>query len=330
MRTRLFKLTLRSALSALLFSVSSVSFAQTTAENDVAGFAAIVRKMAKEQSAARPARRTLGANTFTPVDTSPYFDLPVTYNNKVKWWINYFQTGGRKWFKTWLERSHAYLPQMQKVLAKQGMPQDLAYVAMIESGFSSGATSTAEAVGYWQFITPTANRYGLRTTWWLDERRDFSKSTTAASKYLSDLFRQFGSWYLTAAAYNMGEGRTQKLVRRYGTRNYWVLSKRTDFPEETRQYIPKLLAAMLISKAPKLYGFHEVVPQSPDTYDYFSVPGGTDLLNLAHYIGVDSHSLLRLNPELVRGFVPTFVQSHRIRIPRGQQSKVSQFVRAQL
>lgn len=301
--------------------------AQTIAENDVAGFAEIVQKMAKEQ---KPKRVSLGASTFTPVDNSPYFDLPVTYNTKVKWWINYFQTSGRKWFKTWLERSHAYLPQMQKVLAKQGMPQDLAYVAMIESGFSAGATSTAEAVGYWQFITPTANRYGLRTTWWLDERRDFTKSTTAASKYLSDLFRQFGSWYLTAAAYNMGEGRTAKLVNRYGTRNYWLLSKRGDFPEETRQYIPKLLAAMLIAKAPKLYGFHEVNPQPPYSYDYFSVPGGTDLPNLARFIGVDTQALLKLNPELVRGFVPASIPSHRIRIPRGQQSKVSQFVRAQL
>src|SRR5665213_1324422 len=100
-------------------------------------------------------------STFTPVDASPYFDIPVTYNTKVKWWINYYQTGGRKWFRTWLERSHAYLPQMQKVLAERGMPQDLAYVAMIESGFSPQATSTAEAVGYWQFIATTANRYGL-------------------------------------------------------------------------------------------------------------------------------------------------------------------------
>jgi len=268
--------------------------------------------------------------TFTPVDASPYFDIPVTYNTKVKWWINYYQTGGRKWFRTWLERSHAYLPQMQKVLAEKGMPQDLAYVAMIESGFSPQATSTAEAVGYWQFITPTANRYGLRTTWWLDERRDFTKSTTAASRYLGDLFHQFGSWYLTAAAYNMGEGRMQKLVNRYHTRNYWILSKRADFPEETKQYIPKLLAAMLIAKAPKLYGFHDMNPQLPYSYEYYTVPGGTDLMNMARYIGVSGDQLSRLNPELVKGFVPTFVHSHRIRIPKGLQPRVSQFVRASL
>ncbi|MBX3021056.1 MAG: lytic transglycosylase domain-containing protein [Bdellovibrionales bacterium] len=279
----------------------------------------LVQKMAKERS-----------TTFTPVDTSPYFDIPVTYNTKVKWWINYFQTSGRKWFRTWLERSHAYLPGMQSMLAQKGLPQDLAYVAMIESGFSAHATSTAAAVGYWQFITPTANRYGLKTNWWLDERRDFNKSTTAASRYLGDLFRQFGSWYLTAAAYNMGEGRMQRLITKYGTKNFWVLSKRPDFPDETKQYIPKMLAAMLIAKAPKLYGFHELKPKEPYSYDYFHVPGGTDLHNLAAYLKVTPTELTRLNPELLRGFVPANVGSHKIRIPKGQTARVSQFVRAQL
>lgn len=268
--------------------------------------------------------------TFTPVDNSPYFDIPVTYNTKVKWWINYFQTNGRRYFKTWLERSHAHLPGMQRLLAEKGLPQDLAYVAMIESGFSSQATSSAEAVGYWQFITPTANRYGLRTSWWLDERRDFNKSTVAAARYLGDLFRQFGSWYLTAAAYNMGEGRMLRLVTKYSTRNYWVLSKQTDFPEETRHYIPKMLAAMLIAKAPKLYGFHELNPQEPFSYEYFHVPGGTDLYNMAQFLGVSSGHLTRLNPELVRGFVPTHIPSHKIRIPKGSTARVSQFIRAQL
>lgn len=270
------------------------------------------------------------ATTFTPVDASPYFDIPVTYNTKVKWWINYFQTTGRKWFRTWLERSNAYLPLMQKMLAERGLPQDLAYVAMIESGFSSQAISTAEAVGYWQFITPTANRYGLRTLWWIDERRDFTKSTTAAARYLGDLFKQFGSWYLTAAAYNMGEGRTQKLVNRHRSKNYWILSKRPDFPDETRQYIPKLLAAMLIAKAPKLYGFHDLNLKQPYRYDYMNVPGGTDLHNLARYVGVNSAEMLKLNPELLKGFIPASVRTHRIRIPKGSNSKVSDFIRAQL
>jgi membrane-bound lytic murein transglycosylase D len=275
-----------------------------------------------------PSRTIKAASGFTPVDASPYFDIPVTYNTKVKWWINYFQTTGRKWFRTWLERSNAYMPAMQKVLAQRGLPQDLAYVAMIESGFSPNAISTAEAVGYWQFITPTANRYGLRTTWWLDERRDYSKSTTAAARYLGDLFRQFGSWYLTAAAYNMGEGRTQKLVNKHNTKNYWILSKRPDFPDETRQYIPKLLAAMLIAKAPKLYGFHELNPKPPYTYDTYLVPGGTDLYSLASYLEVSPNELIKLNPELIKAIIPDEIRSHRIRVPKGMSSKVARFLQA--
>lgn len=280
-------------------------------------------------AAPHPTKTMKVTSGFTPVDTSPYFDIPVTYNTKVKWWINYFQTTGQKWFRTWLERSHAYMPAMQKVLAQKGLPQDLAYVAMIESGFSPNAISTAEAVGYWQFITPTANRYGLRTTWWLDERRDYTKSTTAAARYLGDLFRQFGSWYLTAAAYNMGEGRTQRLVNKYNTKNFWILSKRADFPDETRQYIPKLLAAMLIAKAPKLYGFHDLNPKAPYVYDIYIVPGGTDLYTLAKHLGVSSGQLMTLNPELVKGMIPPSVRSHAIRVPKGMTSQVARFLRKQ-
>lgn len=313
----------RKLLSLVFLIFSTTALAQT--ESEIKEFRGIVKKMAQER-----ARVAAVGSGFTPVDTSPYFDIPVTYNTKVKWWINYFQTKGRKWFRTWLERSAAYLPQMQKTLAQRGMPQDLAYVAMIESGFSPHAISTAEAVGYWQFISPTAKRYDLKINWWLDERRDFNKSTTAAARYLGDLFRQFGSWYLTAAAYNMGEGRTQRLVNKYRTKNFWILSKRSDFPDETRNYIPKLLAAMLIAKAPKLYGFHELKFQAPYSYEYFHVPGGTDLHNLARYLRVDTKSVLRLNPELVRGFVPASVQSHRIRIPKGLSMRTSDYIRAQL
>jgi membrane-bound lytic murein transglycosylase D len=263
------------------------------------------------------------------VDERPYFDIPVTYNSKVKFWINFYQTSGRKWFRTWLERSHAYLPQMQSTLASYKMPQDLAYVAMIESGFSAHATSNAEAVGYWQFIGPTANRYGLKTNWWLDERRDFSKSTFAAARYLGDLYRMFDSWYLTAAAYNMGEGNLKKLVAKYHTKNYWLLSRKAEFPDETREYIPKLLAAMLIAKAPALYGFTDIKPQAPYKYEFFHVPGGTDLYSRAAYLNLNTDVLQKLNPELVKGYVPQHIQTHRIRIPLGFTASVSRYLRNQ-
>lgn len=286
----------------------------------------IVRK--KTITTVKPIKRR--APLYSPVDQRPFFDIPVTYNDKVKYWIKHFQGSGRKWFKTWLERSHAYLPIMQSTLASRNLPQDLAYVAMIESGFSPHAVSTASAVGYWQFIKSTAKRYDLRITWWLDERRDHHKSTVAAARYLGDLYKLFGSWYLTAAAYNMGEGRTQRLINKYGTKNFWVLSQKRDFPRETREYIPKLLAAVLISKAPKLYGFTNLDPKDPYSYDYFHVPGGTDLMNLAKYLDIDHKQLTQLNPELLKSFVPSFVKSHRIRIPKGSSSKVSSYLRAQL
>src|SRR5690606_38018236 len=156
-------------------------------------------------------------------------------------------------------------------------------------------------------IESTANRYGLQTTWWLDERRDFAKSTTAATKYLGDLYKMFGSWYLTASAYNMGEGRLKRLIKKHKTNNYWVLAKKPDFPKETSDYIPKLIAAMLIAKAPRLYGIRITEPKAPYSFDYFHVPGGTDLITMAAAIGTSSSNLQGLNPELLKGFVPTFV-----------------------
>ena len=132
-------------------------------------------------------------------DTPLIFDIPVAYNSRVKYWIEYFQTSGRSWFTKWLERSSRYLPLLQQTLKRNGLPQDLAYMAMIESGFSSQASSTAQAVGPWQFIRETGKRYGLQVSWWLDERRDFQKSTEAASKYLKKMYGMFHNWYLVAA-----------------------------------------------------------------------------------------------------------------------------------
>lgn len=267
---------------------------------------------------------------FTQVDQKPAFDLPITYNSKVKFWVAFFQGPGQKDFRRYLERSSRYLPKIFSILDEKGLPRDLAYVAMIESGFSSRAVSTASAVGYWQFIAATANRYGLKTNWWLDERRDITKSTVAAAQYLNDLYRMFDSWYLAAAAYNMGEGRVKKLVKKYQTRNYWVLSQKPEFPHETVNYIPKLMAALLIAKAPAMYGFSGLNQQQPHEYEFFEVPGGTDLENLAYYTGINIEEMRSLNPELVKGFVPQFVSSHRIRLPKGRLAKATEFIRASL
>lgn len=255
-----------------------------------------------------------------------FFDLPVTYNRKVSQWISYYQTNGRKWFREWLERSTIYMPGIQKELQRAGMPQDLAYMAMIESGFSTSATSHANAVGPWQFIAPTGNRYGLRSQWWIDERRDMKKSTIAAIRYMRDLYQEFGSWYLVAASYNMGENGLRRQIQKYRTKDFWQLAALGALPAETKDYVPKIIAAMMISKSPSLYGFRGYTKYDPLEYEVVSVPGGTNLSTLADHLRVTRKSLKDLNSELILGYVPNQVDRHYIKIPRGASTMVSQYV----
>lgn len=258
---------------------------------------------------------------------SIHFDIPITYNTRVSKWVRFFQTNGKNWFQIWLDRSQKYMPHIHRLLDRQGLPRDLAYLAMIESGYSARAVSSASAVGYWQFILPTAKRYGLKHSWWIDERRDIIKSTWAASRYLGDLKNQFGSWYLAASAYNMGETRLRRLIKTHKTDDFWELSNKSGFPSETRDYVPKLIAATMIAKAPRLYGFKSPSGKALE-YNYFYVPGGTDLFRLAEHIGIEREEFLKLNPELIHGFIPRKVVSHRIRIPLGSAKKVAIFVRS--
>jgi membrane-bound lytic murein transglycosylase D len=254
------------------------------------------------------------------------FDLPVTYNKKVSRWISYYQTSGSKWFRSWLQRSHKFLPFIQKELKNSGLPSDLAYMVMIESGFSPNATSNADAAGPWQFIKPTGTRYGLENNWWLDERRDLKKSTGAAIRYLKDLYEEFGSWYLVAASYNMGENGLRRQIKKYGTKDYWTLIKLSALPAETQEYVPKILAAMLISKAPNLYGFRDISKMDPLEYEVIQVNGGTDLDQLADYIGVTRKSLKDLNAELFLGYIPREIGKHYIRVPKGSSRLVTDYI----
>ncbi len=201
------------------------------------------------------------------------FDFPVTYNDRVRFWIKHFQTSGHGYFKKWLERSTKYTPIIQALLKNEGLPQDLAYVAMIESGFSPFAQSHAEAVGMWQFIEATGERYGLTVNWWLDERKDYLKSTQAAIRYKKDLYKMFGSWYLVSASYNTGENRIKRLIKKHKTNDFWKLADLGVLPKETINYVPKIIAATMIAKAPGLYGFRDLNYDLPLKYEYFSVPG---------------------------------------------------------
>ncbi|MCM2322068.1 MAG: transglycosylase SLT domain-containing protein [Oligoflexia bacterium] len=183
------------------------------------------------------------------------FDYPITVNSRVEYWVDYFTGRGRPHFEKYLERSEYFIPYIEPILKQNGMPLDLVYLAMIESGFNNHARSHARAVGPWQFISATGKRYGLMVNWWVDERRDIRKSTLAAVEYLNDLYRMFGAWELAAAAYNAGENKVARGIQRFGTKDFWVLSRQRFFRPETRDYVPKIIAAALISKNREQFGF---------------------------------------------------------------------------
>lgn len=257
------------------------------------------------------------------------FDLPVTYNHKVSYWISYYQTRGKNFFRNWLEKSSKYMPYIQAELKKAGLPGDLGYMVMIESGFSATAISTASAVGPWQFIPSTGKHYGLTQNYWIDERRDLQKSTKAAIRYMTDLHAEFGSWYLVAASYNMGEGGLRSKIRKFGTKDYWELVRLGALPQETQDYVPKILAALMIAKAPNLYGFRNLDHEFPLSYEFVKAPAGTDIELLADYLSVTRKSLKDLNAELVLGYIPKTSKQHWIRVPVGSLGVAQQFFRDQ-
>lgn len=254
----------------------------------------------------------------------PFSDLPVSNNYWVDYWLKRFQA--KPHFKIWLERSYRYVPLMQTILRKQALPQDLVYIAMIESGFLAQAVSTAKAVGYWQFLLSTGKRFGLRKTSWLDERKDFEKSTYAASLYLKWLYKKFGSWPLAIAAYNMGEQKLTTLMKKHKTFQFWSLAQKKDFPYETAHYIPKLMAAIMIAKAPALYGFNYLKVKLPYRYEVFYLPGGTNLKALAKYTSCSYQQIKKLNPALLTSVLPSFLDNFSVRIPKGFARAVSGFV----
>jgi len=183
------------------------------------------------------------------------FDFPFTLNSRVLHWVDYFTGRGRKHFSRYLERSELFIPFILPLLRENKMPEDLVYLAMIESGFNNLARSHAKAVGPWQFVAATGKRYGLAVNWWVDERRDTHKSTLAAIAYLKDLHGMFGSWELAAASYNAGEGKVARAIRRYGTEDFWALSRHRYLRQETRDYVPKIIAAAIVAKNRTQFGF---------------------------------------------------------------------------
>jgi len=191
------------------------------------------------------------------------FDLPIQVNRQVRAYLVYFSTERKDKIRLYLSRSSRYLPMIKETFREHGLPEDLAYLALIESGFNPDACSPAGACGLWQFIRSTGRRYGLEVNDQVDERRDPRKSTRAAARYLSDLYRQFGSWYLAAASYNCGEKRVERELSRNHHQNFWQLSAHQCLPEETKNYVPQMIAATIIAKNPAKFGFTNIAYQPP-------------------------------------------------------------------
>ncbi len=245
----------------------------------------------------------------------PIFDIPIVVNDQVEHCIVLFQTRIRDKFVTWLARSGKYIPFMKNLLKEQGLPEDLVYMALIESGFDPYAYSRSKAVGPWQFIYRTGKRYGLKVNWWVDERRDPEKSTIAAAKYLKDLYEMFACWYLAAAGYNAGEYRIIRAMKRFRTEDFWTLTKHQYLKRETKNYVPLMIAAALVAKDPEKYGFTDIEYQEPLRYEKAKVPELTDLSYIAKACEISLEEIKDLNPELQRGVTPPNEPEYEIKIP---------------
>ncbi|MHB1546767.1 MAG: lytic transglycosylase domain-containing protein, partial [bacterium] len=295
------------------------------------------KKSSDLQNAAAPTVKTQTASTQTNTNSSNLTDsgllakkgdfnnyqknlshiFPMIINKEIIHYIHFYQTSGRKFFKYALSRSERYIPMIKKVFKKLGLPNDLAYLAMIESGFSPTAYSYAGASGMWQFIPSTGRIFGLTINWWVDERRNPVESTYAAGEYLKDLFNKFGSWYLAAAAYNSGELTIERALSVYPGGNFWTISQNRPYllPGQTRRYVPKIIAAAIIAKDPENFGFHNINYKKPIKFKQVNVPYSASLYDLAKCIGISEYRLHKMNPELLRNATPPDDPGFMLNIP---------------
>lgn len=263
---------------------------------------------------------------LTPLvaELAPSLSLPVSMNERVDHWMQRYLTDQRPEFERYLAREGLYSEMIREALRDRGMPEDLVYLAAIESGFSPRATSRVAASGMWQFMGPTAQQFGLRINEYVDERRDPIRATDAALDYLQALHAEFGSWYLAAAAYNAGPGRVSRALKTHAGDQtgeealYWEIIEH--LPRETRAYVPKMLALVVLGQAAEAYGF-QVERLNPVEYDRVWVPGGTTLRWVAGSLGTDLSEIRDLNPHLIRGVTPPD-GLFPLRIPPGTTSRL--------
>jgi len=245
-------------------------------------------------------------------------DIPIPQNSRILSYVELFQGRLHDYIDESLRRGAKYLPMIQTVFRAEGLPLDLAYIPIIESGFKTNALSKANAKGPWQFMKATAVEQGLKHDWYVDERSDPEKATVAAAKYLKSLYKMFdGDWHLVLAAYNGGQGRLQRAMKRSGSDDFWELSQSSRFlPKETREYVPLILAAIIVAKNPVQYGF-DGVGEEPVPFEKVTVPRAIDLRRVAEWTGQTIDEIQALNPELRRWTTPVSASNYEIKVPQG-------------
>ncbi|MEC7935192.1 MAG: LysM peptidoglycan-binding domain-containing protein [Candidatus Neomarinimicrobiota bacterium] len=297
--------------SALLNVVTQRLF---TLDINMGSIAAVDSKRSLEELM-EPMEVEMGASKFIVVDDRDGH-IPLVRNKSVDQFISYFQNKGRRQFEIWLDRYFQYGPMLKEILNEYELPEELAYLAMIESGLNPKAYSRAKATGMWQFMYSTGKKYGLQRNWYIDERRDPEKATHAAAKFLLDLYKEFDHWYLALAAYNGGPGRVHRATRLHQTSDFWQLHS---LPRETRNYIPYYLAAAIIASNPTSYGF-----KTPKTkqhkYEVVEIKQSADLAVLANSAGTSLKTLKAYNPELRQSATPVDVV-YRLKIPVGKKEQ---------
>jgi membrane-bound lytic murein transglycosylase D len=251
-------------------------------------------------------------------------DIPIPLNQRVLAYIELFQGRLHDFIQEGMIRGGKYLPMIQSVFRAEGLPLDLAYIPLIESAFKTNALSRAQAKGVWQFMRGTGIENGLRHDWYIDERSDPEKATVAAAKYLSTLSKMFeGDWHLALASYNGGPGRVQRAMRRGSLNDFWRLSAKANLlPRETREYVPMILAAVVIARNPAQYGF-EFEPEPLPSYQLVTLPGPVDLRRIAEWIDTSIDEIQALNPELRRWTTPVKDKAYALKVPVGAAPIVS-------
>ena len=263
------------------------------------------------------------AATAAAVETDPTtHDIPIPTNDRVLRYVELFQGRLREFLTEGLSRGVQYLPMIQATFRAEGLPLDLAYIPLIESAFKPSALSRAKARGVWQFMRGTALENGLKADWYLDERADPVKATQAAAKYLKTLHNMFEDWHLAMASYNGGPGRVRRALTRSRKNDFWQLTGSTRWlPRETREYVPMILAAVIIAKNPAQYGF-DIVPMEATPTETVTVPPALDLRRVAEWAGVPIDDIQKLNPEFRRWTTPVKKGEYTVKVPAGTADKV--------